>query len=152
MNWKYKLQRFMIGRYGSDDLYKFLFMLYIILFIIDLFIQSRVLGTLELLIVLIIFYRFFSKNISRRRKENKSYLDLKKRVLKPFKNIKRNYQDRDYYVYKKCHKCKTTLKLPLPPKRGIQRVKCPTCKNRIKFLCLRQEKVEIIKKGKKMSK
>jgi len=91
------------------------------------------------------FYRFFSKKITIRRKENEQFLKLKKKVLKPFKNIKRNYQDRDYYVYKKCKSCKSTLKLPLPPKRGIQHVKCPTCKKKFKFLCLRQEKVEVIK-------
>lgn len=152
MNWRYKLQKFMIGRYGPDDLYQFLFKLYIVLFIIDLFIQSKILSMVELLVVLILFYRFFSKNISRRRKENQTYLKMKKAVLKPFKNLKRNYQDRDYYVYKKCHKCKTTLKLPLPPKRGIQKVKCPTCKSRIKFFCMRQEKVEVFKKSKKKNK
>lgn len=152
MNWRYKLQKFMIGRYGPDNLYQFLLKLYIVLFIIDLFIQSKILSMIELVVVLILFYRFFSKNISRRRKENQAYLKMKKVVLKPFKNLKRNYQDRDYYVYKKCHKCKTTLKLPLPLKRGIQKVKCPTCKSRIKFFCMRHEKIEVIKKGRKKNK
>ena len=147
--WIYKIRKFMIGRYGPDDLYKFLFGIYIILFIIDLFINSNILNALELLIVLIMLYRLLSKNITRRRKENSCYLKMKKKVIKPFQNIKRNFKDRDYYVYKKCHKCKSTLKLPLPSKRGIQKVKCPTCKNRIKFLCFRQEKIEVIKKKKK---
>ena len=149
MKWQYKLQRFMIGRYGPDQLYQFLLKLYIILFILDLFIQSRILSTIELLVVLFMFYRFFSKNLKRRRKENDLYLGLKKKILKPFLNLKRNWHDREYYVYKKCPKCKTTLKLPLPSQRGIQKVKCPNCKNRIKFLCFRQQKIEIIKKGKK---
>ena len=149
MKWIYKLQRFMIGRYGSDELYKFLFKLYIGLFIIDLFFYSRILNILELLVIFIMFYRFFSKKIYTRRKENDKYLELKGLFLKPFKNIKRNFNDRDYFVYKKCSKCKTTLKLPLPHKMGIQRVKCPKCKYRIKFLCLRQEKVEVIKKKRK---
>ena len=149
MNWKTKIQRFMMNRYGPDELYKFLFELYIILIIMNLFINSKVLTILELFVVIIMLYRFFSKNISKRRKENNQFLKVKKQGLKPFRNIKRNYQDRDYYVYKKCHQCKSTLKLPLPPKRGIQHVKCPTCKNRITFICLRQEKVEVIKKRKK---
>ena len=149
MKWINKLQKFMIGRYGPDELYNFLLKLYILLFIIDLFFNSLVLTIIELLIVIIMFYRFLSKNIYKRRKENNKYLRLKNKILKPFNNIKRNFKDKDYYVYKKCHKCKTTLKLPLPPKRGIQHVKCPKCKNRIKFLCLRQEKIEVIKSKKK---
>ena len=71
------------------------------------------------------------------------------KVLKQFRNIKRNYKDRDYYVYKNCNKCKTTLKLPLPKKKGIQHVKCPKCNNKLKFICLRCEKVEVIKNKKK---
>lgn len=148
MNWKYKLQKFMIGRYGPDELYQFLLILYVLLFIIEVFINSKVINIIELLIILFMFYRFFSKNIYKRRRENDIYLNIKKKLLKPFKDIKRNYKNRNYYVYKKCSKCKTTLKLPLPSKKGIQKVKCPICKKRIKFICFRKEKVEVINKVK----
>ena len=144
-----KIQKFMLGRYGVDELYKFLLRIYLILFLIDIFINSKVLTILELIIVIIMFYRFFSKNIYTRQKENREFLKLRNKVLKPFRNIKRNYKDRDYYVYKNCNKCKTTLKLPLPKKKGIQHVKCPKCKNKLKFICLRCEKVEVIKNKKK---
>lgn len=149
MKWINKLQHFMINRYGIDDLYNFLLKLYILLFLINLILNSNILNLIELLIIIIMFYRFFSKKIQLRRKENNYYLKLKSQILKPFKNIKRNFKDRDYYVYKKCHHCKTTLRLPLPTKRGIQQVKCPKCKQKIKFLCLRKEKVEVIKNKKK---
>ena len=144
-----KLQKFMSGRYGPDDLYNFLLILYILLFVISLFFKTNIITILQLLIVITMFYRFFSKNIYTRQKENKLYLKLKNKVLKPFNNIKRNFKDRHYHVYKKCKKCKSILKLPLPSKRGIQHVKCPKCKHKFKFLCLRQEKIEIIKNNKK---
>ena len=139
----------MQGRYGPDELYKFLFKLYIFLFIIDLFIKSKILTAIELIIVITMFYRFLSKNIYARQKENKWYLKQKNNLLKPINKIKRNYKDRNYHVYKKCKKCKSTLKLPLPPKRGIQHTKCPKCKTKIKFFCLRKEKIEVIKNKKK---
>lgn len=145
MKYIYKIQKFMQGRYGMDDLYKFLLGLYFSLFIINLFIKSSILEIIELLIVVVIFYRFLSKNITKRKRENTYYLKLKNKVIKPFKNIWRNYQDRGYYVYKKCHGCKSILKLPLPKKRGIQKVKCPKCKKSFKFICFRQEKVEVVK-------
>ena len=144
-----KIQKFMKNRYGADDLYNFLLRLYILLFIIDIFTNFNIITILELIIVIIIFYRFFSKNIYKRKKENNYYLKIKNKIIKPFNNLKRNFKDRDYYVYKKCKNCKTTLKLPLPPKRGIQYTKCPKCKKKQKFICLRQEKIEIIKNKKK---
>lgn len=141
-----KIQKFMQGRYGPDELYKFLLYLYLILFIINIFLKSSILDVIELLIVITMFYRFFSKKMYTRQIENQKYLRLKKHINNTIQNIKRNYHNREYNIYKKCPKCKTTLKLPLPNKRGIQHVKCPKCKNRFKFITLRQQKIEIIKK------
>lgn len=141
-----KIQKFMQGRYGPDELYKFLLYLYLILFLINIFLKSSILDILELLIVITMFYRFFSKKRYTRQKENQKYLKIKNSITKKFQNIKRNYHNREYNIYKKCPKCKTTLKLPLPAKRGIQHVKCPKCKTRFKFITLRQQKIEIIKK------
>ena len=56
-----KIQRFMYGRYGIDDLYKFLFKLYLVLLIANLFINSKILLLIELVIIFIMFYRLFSK-------------------------------------------------------------------------------------------
>lgn len=140
-----KFQKFMYGRYARpDDLYKFLFWLYFILLIIDLFVNSKILLVLELLVIFIMFYRIFSKNIYKRNDENQKYLRLKRKLLKPFANIKRNIKDKDH-VYKKCPKCKTVLKLPVPTKRGIQHAKCPNCKRRVTLFTLKKLKIEIIK-------
>ena len=113
MKWQNKLIKFMQGRYGVDELYKFLFILYIITLLINIFLNSSVIEIIGLILVLIIFYRVFSKNISKRYKENKEYLKIKDKILKPFKNIKRNIRDKEH-IYKQCPKCKTTLKLPVP--------------------------------------
>ena len=142
--------RMMYGRYGVDNLSKFLFSLYIIIFVIGLFYKNFILDTIGLLLLFIVIFRFFSKNIYKRTKENQIYLKIKNKTLKPFKNIKRNFKERNEHVYKKCHKCKTTLKLPLPYERGIKHAKCPTCKNKITFLCLRKQKIEIIKDNERM--
>lgn len=144
MKWQSKLQKFMYGRYGVDELYKFLFGLYLFIIIIDLFLNNIILTILELLIIVIIFYRVLSKNIYQRNKENQKYLKLKKNIIKPFRNIKRNVLDKDN-IYKKCSKCKTTLKLPLPYERGIKHTKCPKCSKRLTFLVLKKQKIEIIR-------
>ena len=72
---------------------------------------------------------------------------MKKAISRPFLNIKKNIQDKDH-IYKKCHKCKTTLKLPLPSKKGIKHAKCPHCGNRVTLLTLKYQKIEIIKNNK----
>lgn len=141
-----RLYKFMYGRYGIDELYHFIFFLYLFVVIIDLFIKNNILFVIELLLLIIIFYRCFSKNINQRRKENEKFLKLKNKLAKPFKNIKRNYRDRNDYVYKKCRKCHTTLRLPLPSKRGIKYAKCPNCKRRVRVICFRKLKFKVIRK------
>jgi len=144
-----KLQSFMYGRYGLDDLYKFLFKLYIGLIILSLFIKSKILFILEFIIIIFMFYRVFSKNIYVRSSENQRFLKFKNTLLKPFINIKRNLNDKEH-VYKRCNKCKTTLKLPLPSKRGIKHAKCPHCGKRVTIFTLKCQRVEIIRDGKKV--
>ena len=148
MKWLYKIQRFMIGRYGIDELYKFLFNVYLILFFPNIFLRNSIITKIEFIILFIAIYRVLSKNIKQRRKENKLFLKVKKNVIKPFLNIKRNLQDKEH-IYKKCS-CGTTLKLPLPKKYGIKHAKCPDCKKRVAFLALKKEKIIIIPKENKV--
>ena len=145
MKWMEKFYRFMYGRYGIDELYYLFFYSYIILVCISLFFKVPYLFWVELVLFVIMFSRVFSKNIAKRKRENRFYLEVRSNIRKPFQNIKRNWKDRHDFVYKKCHKCKTTLRLPLPSERGIQNTTCPKCKTEMKVFCLRREKIEIIK-------
>ena len=137
-----------ILKHFIDELNRLLIVLWLITLIISFFTHNFILDLIPILIFLIILFRLLSKNKSARYKENNYYLKITKTLKKPFKNILRNYQDRHVYVYKKCPKCKTTLKLPLPNKRGINHAKCPNCKYRVTLFTLRKYKVEVIKKKK----
>lgn len=143
-----KLQKFMYGRSGLDALSMFLFQVYIVLLIINIFVNSKIITFISLILAALALFRILSRDIYKRSNENVKFLKLKKKVLKPFQNIKRNFKDKDH-VYKKCHYCKTTLKLPLPNKRGIKKVKCTKCKKRNKFLILKKVKIELIRDNKK---
>lgn len=134
----------MYGRYGIDELSNFTFIIYIFTLIINIYAKNKYLSLIELLLLTLIMYRSLSKNIKKRIKENKIYLKAKRSIIKPFNNIKRNLFDKDY-VYKKCHKCKRTLKLPIPYKRGIKYTTCPKCKHKNKLLILKKQKIEIIR-------
>lgn len=140
---KKKFSNFMKDRYGIDNLYMFLFTLYFILIIINMFINSFILTILELIIVIIMFYRMFSKNRYKRSREEEAYLKIRDNIKSFFK--KNKYKDKDH-VYKKCSKCKTTIRLPLPSSIGFKYVTCPKCKNKFRTLVLRKQKVELIRK------
>ncbi len=62
--WKEKLQRFMIGRYGTDQLARFLSGCILVLLILNLFIRDRILYWLALALLSYCYFRMFSKNIS----------------------------------------------------------------------------------------
>ena len=140
-----KLQRFLNGRYGPDELYKFMLIICLMIIIINMFINSIILRILELIIFGLALFRFLSKNRYKRNKENKKYLEFINKIKNFFDYQKKKYNDRDTHMYKKCPKCKQKIRLPL--KKGKHTVKCPNCKERFEVKCKKNEKikVEIIK-------
>lgn len=137
--------KFMKGRYGIDELYKFLLLICFVLIVINTFISNNIIRLFEVLLIVIIFYRYMSKNIKLRKKENDKYLEIKDKIIKLFDYNKKKYKDRNTHMYKKCPKCKQKIRLPL--KKGKHTVKCPNCGNRFDVACHKDEKikVEIIK-------
>ena len=137
--------KFMKDRYGIDELYKFLLLICFVLLVINTFISNNVIRLFEVLLIVIIFYRYMSKNIKLRKKENDKYLEIKDKIIKLFDYNKKKYKDRNTHMYKKCPKCKQKIRLPL--KKGKHTVKCPNCGNRFDVVCHKDEKikVEIIK-------
>ncbi|MGN0966860.1 MAG: hypothetical protein ACI4OP_04630 [Candidatus Coprovivens sp.] len=137
------LNNILYGRNGIDELGLFTIWIYIILSIINLVTNSFIGDLSALLLVVLILFRMLSKNITARQKENNIFNKITNFIFKPFENIKRNIKDKEH-VYKKCPKCKTVLKLPLPSKKGIQKAKCPKCKKSLTLFTFKEEKIEII--------
>ncbi len=137
--------KFMKDRYGIDELYKFLLLICFVLIVINTFVSNNIIRLFEVLLIVIIFYRYMSKNIKLRKKENDKYLEIKDKIIKLFDYNKKKYKDRNTHMYKKCPKCKQKIRLPL--KKGKHTVKCPNCGNRFDVACHKDEKikVEIIK-------
>ena len=137
-NLRNKLYKLLYGRYGVDELYKFGVLLYFILVIINIIFKSNIISLLETILFIIIMYRAFSKNINKRKKENAKYLKIKNKIINKFKNIKKRWTDRNTHMYKKCPKCKQTLRLPL--KKGTHTVKCRKCGDRFQVKCKKTRK------------
>ncbi|OLA35277.1 MAG: hypothetical protein BHW38_00925 [Firmicutes bacterium CAG:321_26_22] len=133
--------KFMKDRYGVDELYKFLLLICFVLLVINTFISNNVIRLFEVLLIVIIFYRYMSKNIKLRKKENDKYLEIKNKIIKLFDYNKKKYKDRNTHMYKKCPKCKQKIRLPL--KKGKHTVKCPNCGNKFDVTCHKDEKIKV---------
>ena len=90
---KERFQRFMIGRYGMDQLGQF--MAYVVLalillnFIIRAPLPSRIMGVLEFAGIVLMYGRMFSKNINKRSKENQAFLRRMFYVTEYLKKLRR---------------------------------------------------------------
>lgn len=120
-----RLIRFMYGRYGIDQLYYALAVLYFILLVVNSFVKSIVLSIIVWAVLVLMIYRMMSKNIYRRRKENEKFMQvwnlIKKKTLFTIKRIKEIRSHR----YHRCPHCRAMLRLPY--KRGKHTVQCPRC-------------------------
>lgn len=125
MRFRDRLVRFMYGRYGADELYKFLTVAFYTVFIVNLFIRSYILSSLTLAILVWSMFRVFSRNVYARRLENEKYLKIRNSVKAFFKLGKDRFRDRKTHVYRKCPKCRSVLRLP--KKKGKHTVRCPRC-------------------------
>ncbi|MBQ1186732.1 MAG: hypothetical protein IIX54_03485 [Clostridia bacterium] len=133
MNFRYKLQQFLYGRYifyGIDLLTKILAITCITLSVINLFLASFIVYIIETVLFILMFLRLFSKNIPARQQENQKDLNLFNKFKNLFTLSRRRYNDRQTHIYKKCPHCAVMLRLP--KRKGEHTVNCPRCKNNFK--------------------
>ena len=116
------LLRFMQGRYGADETFYALTAVYIIMTVVNMFVQSWVLHIIGLVIFAIAVLRTLSRNISARRRENEPMRKLFGRLMRKAPQANR---DTVNFAYKKCPGCGKTLRLPRA--KGKHNTRCPNC-------------------------
>ncbi|MFQ9768992.1 MAG: hypothetical protein ACLTTR_02815 [Clostridia bacterium] len=129
----YKMANFFQGRYGIDELYKFLFILFWIIAILSIFIRNPIIYLLEILICVFMFYRSLSRNIYKRQSENMRYLKMRDKVKGKITLQKRKWSERKTHIYRKCPNCKAEIRLP--KKKGKHVCTCPRCKKDFEVKC-----------------
>lgn len=129
----YKMANFFQGRYGIDELYKFLFILFWIIAILSIFIRNPIIYLLEILICVFMFYRSLSRNIYKRQSENMKYLKIRDKVKGKITLQKRKWSERKTHIYRKCPNCKAEIRLP--KKKGKHVCTCPRCKKDFEVKC-----------------
>ena len=124
---KEKLRHFMTGRYGVDELSRFILMFDCALMVISFLIRSNILNITCIIIIILCYLRMFSRNYSQRYKENQMYLRYYNRVSAKLAQFKYNLNQRKIYHIYKCPTCKQ--KIRVPKGKGKISITCPKCKN-----------------------
>ena len=126
----------MRGRYGVDQLNRFLLIVALVLIVIDMFVRSRILHFLTIILLIYTYSRMFSRNIRARSTETQKFLQITSR----FRGNRGGYgnnsgrqggmsgfwkkKDPDHRILR-CPGCGE--KLRVPRNAGTIRIKCPHC-------------------------
>ncbi|WP_434511136.1 hypothetical protein [Desulfitobacterium sp. AusDCA] len=123
MNW---LRKLMVGRYGLDQLSMALLIAYLPISLFAQILRVNWLNLIALAPLAICYFRIFSRNIVKRREENRKFLVW----WYPFKSwFNRNFsriKDIKDHRYFQCPSCKQ--KVRVPKGKGNIRITCPKCR------------------------
>lgn len=126
----------MQGRYGTDQLSRFLSLVVIVLIVLDMIANAflafpgvqffvRISGIIYTVLLFVIYFRTFSRNIPRRYAENQKFLSLKQKISSFFgKSGHSSGQRIEYNIYK-CPQCRQKIRIPRGKGRIV--VRCPKC-------------------------
>ena len=122
---RYRFTKFMQGRYGVDSLSRFLSVILLAVIVIGMFVRIPLSGLISLALLVILYWRMFSRDIPKRYAENQKFLQLRDKFLGNFSNFGSNMsQLKDYHIYK-CPRC--NQKIRIPRGKGHIMVRCPRC-------------------------
>ncbi len=119
-------RRFMYGRYGVDKLSVAILIVYFVLYLCAQIAHSYILLAFSLVVFLLCWYRVFSRNIEKRRKENEIFMKGWRKVETWVRTTKGRIRDRNTHRYFRCPNCSSMLRVPKG--RGKICITCPVCK------------------------
>lgn len=130
------MARFMYGRNGMDQLNRALLIAYLILYfagsILASVLKSNLLASIinvaVNIMMLVILFRMFSKNLYKRREENQKWVNWWWRVKSNNAGAKARHADKDH-KYFTCKSCKTICRVPVGKGKII--ITCPKCGTQI---------------------
>lgn len=123
-----QIKKFMIGRYGTDQLNMAILILgMVITFIGDIF-ASSLLMLITYIIFATLLFRIFSKNITSRQKENIKFLEFWNPIYAWLKMQYEMIRKNKTYKYFKCPNCKKMIRAPRG--KGKIVITCQKCKTK----------------------
>ncbi len=143
-----RFRQFMVGRYGNDNLSRFMLATAFVCMILNIFLGSKtwIFAVLVWLLLILVYLRMFSRNIQARYNENTRYLMLKEKVLGFFRgrtgfsgsgsspqNSGQTHgtyrSDAEHRIFR-CPNCNQRVRVPRG--RGKIEITCPKCGHHFK--------------------
>ncbi|MBQ1310512.1 MAG: hypothetical protein IIY55_01590 [Blautia sp.] len=129
-NLREKFARFMVGRYGADQLSRFTLIASLVLIILSMFfggvpVLGSLINMLGLFGVVITYYRMFSRNIQKRYEENQKYLEYSRKVRERIGREQYLMEQRKTNHIYSCPGC--GQKIRVPKGKGRIEISCPKC-------------------------
>lgn len=118
------IQRFMYGRYGTDQLNLALLVLYLVLYLISALLRLEILYWLSLAVLFLLLFRTLSRNAARRRAENSKFLQVSGPVMRWWRFQRTVHRDKEHRYFK-CPNCGQQLRVPRG--KGKITVTCRSC-------------------------
>lgn len=118
------LQRFMYGRYGSDQLNLFLLGAYIVLLLFDGLFGLPAMDLVCFALAVWAIFRMLSRNYAARRAENAKFLKLVGPVVRWYRLRRTILRDKEHRYFK-CPNCGRQLRVPKG--KGKINVTCRSC-------------------------
>ena len=113
------VQRFMMGRYGTDKLNSLLLWIAVALTLLSIFLPTGwhlISVSLSYALMGLVIFRCLSRNTYKRHRENRRYLNLLERL-----------KDREH-KYFTCPRCKQSVRVPKG--KGKIAITCPKCREK----------------------
>lgn len=121
-----KMQQFMYGRYGNDQLSRVYLGITLVLLVLSLFTHWTIFYIAGIVLLIYCYYRMFSKNITRMSAQNQKYLNFRYGLAVRRQKVKTRMQQRRVYHFYKCPQCKQ--KVRVPKGHGKICITCPKCR------------------------
>ena len=126
------IARFMYGRYGADQLARFISCVSLISIFLSILTRGVGRGWLSALffylciaLIGLSYYRMLSRDYNRRRRENEFYLDKKYRLSSRLKLHRECFRQRRDYAFFRCPGCRQLVRVPRG--KGKLRITCRRC-------------------------
>lgn len=121
-----RMQRFMTGRYGADQLSKLYLILAMVCLLLSLFTRWGIFCIIGAVLLVYTYYRMFSRNISKMYAQNQRFLNLRYRATAKWNNRKKERAQRQIYRFYSCPGCKQRVRVPRG--KGRIQITCPKCR------------------------
>lgn len=122
---KERFIRFMYGRYGMDSLGKFTIAAGLVTIFLSTFLRWRFLPLLSWSLIIIAYYRMFSRNIYKRSSENQKYLQKTAKLRSFLAKQKTIWIHRKTHHIYTCPSCRQKIRIPRG--KGKIEIRCPKC-------------------------